>query len=360
MSTTLVRAMSVPITSSSRTETGRVTFPNAIEVKPLKFDRDTLVVHPEEEIALAKQALIDNKPLCVGTANWFSSSNHWKSVFPYINKACHANLPYMSRERYKTVIALENGWDRNTRFATGVYNRKEDTGKNLSLPFLSWLLYNSPYGEFILNRDDFEFCANYGFIVSGELPHAVLMNLAILSRHFYECKYDCFVQFNDLTLEKGIDPTIAYAMCFNTYFSYYGESYLNKKFQGYSGHRVTTTYDVPTFLNLFNGEYGKGESRKMYAVGKTGGASSLFKKSSGDIYSGLTEWCMMNGEFKSALAKWRKPDADISTYKPPNPFAPRDYNNEVAILQPGQFTFKEAYDFVAEYIDAFIRKELSK
>lgn len=362
MSTTLAAAMTVPTNSLSKTETGRVTFPNAIPVTPLQGEwREKLPEHSKEEIEAAKKALVDNRGMCSGTANWFCSSDKWKTYTSYLNKACHANLPYMSKTNYETVIALENGWARNSRGCSRKFDGVDE--KNLSRSFLTWFLYHSPYGEFILNRDDLDFCLEYGFVVSGEIPHAILMNLAIISRHFYEVNKDCFAMFDIMTMQKGVDPTIAYSFLFNSYYSYYGETYVNKKFQGYSGHRVTGVYSPLALMNLFKGVFGtKAISQKMFAHGSTSGAASLFFTK--DIYaSTFYHWTTADEgrEFRTALAAYRKPDADLSTYKPPNPFVRADpYADNVRILSPGEFTYQELFDFAMEWTDTYVRQQLAK
>lgn len=354
--------MSVPRISTSNTETGRVTFPNAIKVKPLDFDRKTLVEHTKAEIAAAKDYLKTNKGSCTSTANWFTTTDKWQTGRFYTNKACHASLPYMQESEYKSVIAFDNGWKRNARPPSGQFEGlSEEKRKNLSLPFLSWFLYVSPYGEFILNRDDFEYCRDYGFIVSGEIPHAVLMNIAIISRHFYEIAQDCFIRFNKMTLEQGIDPTIAYSSLFCTYYSHYAEDYLKRKYIVYSGHRVTNAYSPPVLINLFNGVYGDlASSKKMYKQKTLYNAGTLFQLSKVTYATNLAEWCRADRDFIAALKSWRNPNKDISTYKPPNPFTPRNAVEEQSILRAGEFTFEEGFDFVIPYIDALVRKELNK
>lgn len=256
---------------------------------------------------------------------------------------------------YSNVIAFENGWSRNTREPAPALKVKDT--KNLSWPFLSWFLYDSPYGEFILNRDNFEFCSTNGFIVSGTIPHALLQNIAIISRHFYEIHKDSFVRFNEMTLEKGVDPTIAYAFLFNSYYSYYGDSYLKHPFGIYAGHRVTSAYRPQEFLNLFKGEWGSLAEKRNSGVWRSPSkAGSLFAADEA-YYNGFPSWARNNKNFQEALKAYRKPDVNLETYSPPNPFVrnptlPR-------ILGAGEFTFEECFDFVMPYVDDLIRKELN-
>ena len=185
----------------------RVYFPNAIPVKPLDFDRSRIKAHTDEEIEFAVKVLKESYKEFKGTANWV----YFRSPKDFSVKhegACHAALPRTVDGVH--LVAFENG-----------YNRRRPGNKcseNQAASFLSWFLYYSPYGEFILNRDDFDTCFNYGFIVSSSIPQPIIMNLAIVSRHLYELYDQTFESFENLT-SKGFDPTICYSFLCNTNFS---------------------------------------------------------------------------------------------------------------------------------------------
>jgi hypothetical protein len=323
------------------TETGRATsrilFPNAIPIKPLEFDRSGILTHEPEVIAKAMDALRNEYPSFSNTSNWLYSKDDWQTYERRTNQACHASLTSMEQKAYDTVIATENGLNRL------VLKPKKDNYK----PFLSWLLYDSPYGEFILNREDFDFCLDYGFVISGGLPQPLLMNICILSRHFYEIPVDSFKAFNKLTSD-GIDPTVCYSMLMNRY----GVDDTGI-WQSYGGHRAAPAYSPVVLKNIYNGVYGKDvERRTMKDIKSIYGASKLFDNNQ---YNAFTHWAQDDEDFRKALKESR--GVPVETYRPPNPFV-KNLNADSAI-RPGQFTNKECVDFVIPYLDKLIRKEMS-
>ena len=332
---------------SSKTEIGPVTFPNAIPVKPLKFDRSKIVVHPKEEIEALSKAFVTFRGRFAFTANWIYFDKG--EPRPQTSGACDASITSHYAEAYTKPLGTENGIHR-----TGRRGNFEAT-----LPFLSWLLYVSPYGEFFLNRDNFEECANNGFIISPTIPQPLFMNMLILTRHFYEGSKCCFKLFNELTLEKGYDPTIVYSVLFNTlsFFSEPLKDIKNRQYMAYSGHRASYSYSPPVFLNLFNGVYGTARIESMGVVKTLYGSSELFYTK--NEKNSLNRWAENNRHFQESLRLFRqKIKTPGEVYRPPNPFARQDY--ATPILRPGEFTNQEAVDFVIPWLDAYIREELAK
>jgi hypothetical protein len=336
---------------SSNRAIGPVTFPNAIPVKPLNFDRSRIIKHSAKEIKEMADYFKEQRKSFSGTTNWVCWAG--KDGFSlYKSQACHYRLPNMPKESYSKLLGLENGAKRKG-------NKKSVT---TTLPFLTWFLYHSPYGEFILNRNNFNFCANYGFIVSGSLPQPILMNLAIISRHFYELSTDCFELFNKTTLEDGIDPTIAYSVIFNTYtlaIEGLNDKTSTQKYYGYTGHRVSEPYSPPVLLNIFNGVYGKASLLSMRTHKTIYGAADLFKTHKGGPHT-LTDWTMKSQAFQKSLDLWRKTRKDnlLKVYRPPNPFIQQVYQKPQR-LREGEFTNREAIEFVLPWLDAYIREQLN-
>ena len=335
MSTMELFAQQTDETSSS-TEIGRVFFPNAIPTKPLEFDRSKIKEHSPEEIERAKAALKKEHQYFSSTANWLTSEDGFVNYEPYRGRACHAALPRHDDRCFKNLIATENGWA-----------RAHISGASFISPFLSWFLYDSPYGEFILNRDDFDFCFNYGFILSGSLPQPLLMNICIISRHFYELDQKTFTTFNSLT-SKGFDPTLCYSMLFNSYGSYTPTA----AYMPYGGHRAASSYSPVDLLNMYRGVYGCATTDTMTRVNSIYGASKLF--CSEPDQSVLT-WAKGNKEFLDALRGSRGQEKE--GYRPPNPFklAPPRHQR---VMQAHEFTNEEAVDFVIPYLDTYLRKEM--
>jgi len=337
------------VARSSNRAIGPVTFPNAIPVKPLEFDRSGIIKHSDKAIRETANFLKKQREAFSHTANWV----YWPKkteLSMYIGQACHFRLPMMPRGSYSRPLGLENGAKRK-----GI--KKHFTA---TLPFLSWFLYYSPYGEFILNRNDFKYCAKYGFIVSGSLPQPILMNLCIISRHFYEISTHAFELFNKVTLEDGIDPTIAYSVIFNTYtLAIEGLNNRNstQRYYGYAGHRVSEAYSPPILLNIFRGVYGKATLSSMKTHKTIYGASDLFKTGMDRLHR-LTEWARESQEFQNSLALWReaKKGNVPKVYRPPNPFQRTDQTTPK--LKDGEFTIQEAVEFVLPWLDSYIREQL--
>lgn len=335
----------------------RVYFPNAIPVKPLEFDRSKIKAHKDKEIEFAVKILKESYSQFIGTANWV----YFKSPKDYSLKregACHAALPRTVDGKH--LVAFENG-----------YNRRKPQYKcseNQAASFLSWFLYYSPYGEFILNRDDFDTCFNYGFIVSSSIPQPIIMNLAIVSRHLYELYATTFESFENLT-NKGFDPTICYSFLCNTNFSSsaLAATAFALKVRSYSGHRVAGAYSTTTLKNIFNGYYGYKSltTKNIYDVGSIYGACYLFTSQTDRVYSEYfpEEEAGKDRAFVSALKEYRdnlNKNKEPEVYKPPNPFDPAPNRNFApVIMAAGDFTGRELVDFVIPYIDNRIRKELN-
>jgi hypothetical protein len=282
-------------------------------------------------------ALRNEYPSFSYTANWLYSKDDWKTYERKVAQACHAALTNMSDKAYDTVIATENGYNRL------VLKPKKDNFK----PFLSWFLYDSPYGEFILNREDFDFCLDYGFVISGSLPQPLLMNICIISRHFHEVPVASFKAFNELT-EKGLDPTICYSMLMNRYYVDNTDIW-----QSYGGHRVAPAYHPDVLKNIYNGVYGADVYLESMKTHKTiYHASKLFDN---DQYDAFSHWAHGDKDFQRALKESR--GEPVETYRPPNPFA--NNPNADRVIKPGQFTNKECVDFVIPYLDNLMRKEMS-
>jgi len=336
-------------TSPKKKKAGRVFFPNAIPVKPLEFDRSKIKKHSKKEIQQAGKALKEKYSTFSSTANWLvpNDGKNWDDVAPYTSKPCHANLISLTRDNhYDGLIATENGAKR--------VSLKDKNGLETYRPFLSWFLYESPYGEFILNRDNFHECLKYGFVFSFSLPQPIFMNMCIISRHFYEINKESFEIFNKLTLQEKLDPTICYSMIFNSYFS--NSPTLSNAHMSFCGHRVTECYEPSGLKNIFNGVYGENLNQKnIKDTGKFSGASLLFKDS--NHTRNFHSWAVEQEEFIDFLKKQRKGNEKVEKYSPPNPFKPTTYNFG-GDLGRGRFTNKEAFDFVIHWLDALIRKEL--
>lgn len=327
-------------------------FKNALPVHPLEFDRSKIKEMSEDDIVFLRTEFETKVPRFCWTANYMYFTGE-KKVNWVQGAACHAGLPRINKDAFSRPFATENG------------SIRKHGKENLEVikPFLHWFLYISPYGEFILNRDDFDYCQLVGFIVNPSIPQPVFMNLCILSRHFYEGSLEVFKLFNKLTLKKGFDPTIVYSTLFNTYTIFNnGLQVANQKYRGCSGHRVAEAYSPPVLLNIFNGVYGHKQLLHMGKHSYITGTKNLFTGNCD--YVTLTDWATSDEDaaksFRLALSDFRNANGKTEAYRPPNPFKRAHIYDERPALGPEEFTNREAVDFVIPWLDAHIRKELQQ
>lgn len=305
---------------------------------------------PTEIVEKAKQALKDNYYRFFSTSNFIGVGKNDLSV--HIKRGCHYDMQHVLKS-CRTVLATEN--------AT---SRRSDLSKEVAQPFLKWFLYESPYGFIILNRDDFESCEDYGFVLAGDAPTTLVQCACIISRHFEEASILSFQEFNKL-VERGIDGFIAYQICFNSNISssvYKSENLATSVFVGYSGHRVTQSLSPEVLLNYYRGLVQR-DFRKTYQQSPSiQGSSYLFvPQPSPGLYTDPKWWlhCLRetNSDFHNfLLEKENGNKSKDQVYRPPNPFTPKPLNQ----ISPYKFTCLQAVTDVADYLQDFISKELAK
>jgi|SRR5246127_39282 len=132
-----------------------------------------------------------------------------------------------------------------------------DNAKSDKLFFLNWLLKDSHFGRFILNRD--EKITDF-IVISADIPGPLLQNICIISRHFAECGGAAFSGFRKM-VEEGVDGHLAYPLWFNTNQSFRVELTkmpLDTHVYGEPGHRAWSLWrDVSALQNFLSGEFGK-------------------------------------------------------------------------------------------------------
>lgn len=349
---------------------GAIRFPNAIVCKPITgFDRETLPKRSKKEIDAAKDALRAEYINGHSTANSLMSADGWATYSKSFGMPCHKFVERVDPVYLRaSVFATENGATRRSKL-TNPYNKNtlQPTRVKDTEAFLSWFLYYSPYGEFVLNRDDYEFCRDYGFIYEPMIPHPIFMNMLITSRHFYEINIEVFQKFTELTTraKNPIEPTLAYSMLFCSLVSAYNmASYENQLFMGYGGHRASWAYTPKAILNMYAGNPGghmKDALKEVMADQRTVyGAKTLFHTSEDPATNTFEAWAQLDTEFKAFLKKTREAgkNNDPTLYKPPNPFEkPNPNGTRDAKPVGGQFLFKELFEFVLDYLNERIRKD---
>lgn len=233
--------------------------------------------------------------------------------------------------------------------------------------FLRWFLNESWFGRFIVNREDFEFCRDYGIIVSADIPQPFLQAIMIISRHFHECSLQAFEKFEELT-KKGINGNIAYLFCFCSTFS--ASERNNTLFICKTGHRAFPVFQIDSLRNFLIGELGDVSDDKKYLEAEYHyrvnqsiyGVSQMFhtKKdwsrvnpnviSSGrtEFPTAVTDLILNDDAFKKAFRDYRKEQTSGDLYKPPNPFVSSIKNRP---SQPYEVSYDELFDFIVPYIN---------
>lgn len=301
---------------------------------------------PFEKYQLAKDFLFNRRKDFVGTANYAILS---KSLREVIQGACH--------------YGIQNGhYDKGLRVAVAseiAINRRENSGLGFSKhpateTFLKYFLYDSPYSRFILNREDYDFCRDYGIILSANMNTKIMQNILIVSRHFREVKDDSFILFENF-VNAGVNPDVAYAFSFN---SGYGSSYNYNPIDTVLwslGHRATSVFDVDSFRNLVSHKVGKvflyeneDPSAPEFFYSKSTnylGGSSLFAENAQRRYLGEDLFHRYPGYVRAL--KESRGEKVVEGYRPPNPFAAQ---RNPLNLPEWYLTYKELHDVALPFL----------
>jgi len=220
---------------------------------------------------------------------------------------CHGRIgSYDSRGLHKgsrCLVATENGWARS------YHNSK--TPVDVAEPFLRWFLYESFASRFILNKDDFEFCRDHGFIFSADMDCSLLINCLIVTRHFFEVPKEAFKLFTELS--EVVPGAVAYSLAFNTGLSC-GNGYSTTNIYTHRAWPIWPT--MASLENFVNGEFTdnlKDDPKKHFRNFSTlyGGATycthlKLTSPMYVDSGSFIRELVDGNKEYKQALSEFRK------------------------------------------------------
>lgn len=298
-----------------------------------------------ELVERAKKALVDNQHRFDRTANFIGLKEGDDKLSVQTEQSCHASMSSIGR---RDVLATENGFRRRL---SGRLEKEE------ARPFLKWFLYDSPYGFIILNRDDLEFCEDYGFVLAGDAPTTLVQCACIISRHFYEVYPGAFLQFNAL-VERGIDGFIAYQICFNSNISTLNRDFTLSSilFGPYGGHRVSESVTPGVMLNYYRGEVQNDLGGTYKERPSIYGSSALFI---GDYTyggtHGLARYRKNNTEFHNYLLEKEGKLVKSEVYRPPNPFV-----KKATGLGEHNFTCEQAVTVVADYCQQYLEEHLSK
>lgn len=312
----------------------------------------------EENMAAAKKWLVEavSTKAFSSTAN-FAFINADSKVNAYYGEACHSAMGSSGTcQKTSVLVATEAYLHQDNRRDDSKYYRYDndykfiryDKSAELMMPFFEWVVYESVYGRFILNRDDRE-SVETGFIVSSAVPASIMQSIMILSRHFYEACPESFEAFNRLR-SIGVPGSVAYVVSFNTAYGCntdYGPIGMNKPVTGKWGHRLfaipATTNELHNFIT--GNATGLNQSDQAYCDHpSTAGTSTLFCNRNVGGQPPFTKQLIMNdAAFAEMLRKYRGGNTGASII---NPFVRSDGRTPA----PTDVTYEELYDVIIPYL----------
>jgi hypothetical protein len=310
-----------------------------MKVSDIPFNPDC----PEKVFNAAKKWLKDNYSRFTGTANFaiFDQDGEHK---PRFAAACHSGIASPGIEN-RCVVATSNGRK----------YRADPLSPEQVEPFLRWFLYESYMGRFILNRDDFVFCRDYGFIVSADVYTPLMQNIMITSRHFKECHVRSFEKFNEL-VAAGVPGDLSYVVCFLSYWSYNSNLSEKSAFRNYGGHRASDVFNLPSLKLFMAGELGTHVGKiitdEKYFYRKKSeynGGKQFFKKNDYNSTTFVQDLLPTDKECRERLSAYRKHTSSGEMYKPPNPFQ-RSFSPQPENTDPLDANYTEVFEVILPYM----------
>lgn len=307
--------------------------------EPFDHDLDAEVV--EKVCQIFKKAVDDGETYSTANALPFNRKGEVETQF---GRACHAFVG--STEAYfRYGIITENGARRNLSIEQ----------KTVVEPFLKWFLYDSFLSPFIFNRDDYDYCRDYGFVVSGNVPQPLFQAIMIISRHFYECSLQAFKKFNELTEKQGVDPFLAYCLAFNTVWSAKSQVEGSNTVTNKYNHRAFHSVSFEMLENYYNGKCATESLTKSYKSNpSTGNVSCLFNNEQKIVRMGRHIGCEQfrepcNSRLTDALLTFRaeRDGKEKEGYRPPNPFTK---SNNPSNLAERTMTYDEYFSFFVSFL----------
>lgn len=317
-------------------------------------------LHTDEQMDIAKKWLKDqtDKKFFYSTANFGRVMTN-NEVRANIGDVCHA---YMARYPLDAPVVLavtEAFLHSKHRESSHGYRRYDKNGAfipyeksaDLMMPFFEWLVYESVFGRFILNRDDRD-SVERGFIVSAAVPSSIMQSLMILSRHFYEVCPESYEQFNKMR-EAGIPGSVAYPVCFNSSYGAntdYGVKEGSAVVIAKYGHRVMPLFtSLEHFQNFITGAaVGLFQTDSSYQSNPcTSGTASLFHPANiGGQPIFTSRLIGPDAEFTKALREYRGQGEGVASII--NPFKRATGRTP----SPTDVTYDELFNFVIPFLHA--------
>ena len=307
-------------------------------VKLLWKDLDMSFSCSKEQIEKAKDWLVEGRTnRRFGVNSNYAVFNHEGEVDEFFNKQCHFDIrcPKIGN---RVLVATENGWPRNKNLEYNEEPRKyieeEKSGveTNGAKAFLEWLLSDRYWVSRFIVEKDFDFCWDYGFVVTADMPAPLMQNIMILSRHFKEVATEIFAEWHSL-VQNGVREVTAYELLFNVASSYPKNRRLGFSWkQNNSGHHRVHALKTPQgianeILEVVGGNTRLSpdifyKSNSSYQGGSVffDSGDSLFAKGFNNASTKEAQWAK----------KWFQKKSDEGKPTIPNPFSqegPRNRND---------------------------------
>jgi hypothetical protein len=220
--------------------------PNIREGKNMKVqDIQFTPIFQQETLEKAKTWLSQERHRFRDTAN-FCIYNDSGVAEENVSKICHRGIS-VSAVTDRCMVASEFGWQRNKGMTHAI-----------ARPFVDYVVNQSYLERFFLERD-VDWVTDNGFILSADIPAAILQNAMIISRHGYELSVEAFKKFNSLVSE-GTLPDLAYLSCFGTTWSNKRPTVDTTPAQAVTaqwGHRAHPLLPLTGIRNFIHGEMGE-------------------------------------------------------------------------------------------------------
>lgn len=322
------------------------------EINPLTMEFNPRC--PPETLEKAKEWLRTNRERFTSIANFCVFTKD--TAIPHVGFYCHRNMDndvHGERE----CIATEIGTHR--QLIEGYAGIKD---VELYRPYVNWLVNESFASRFILNKDDFEECFNFGLVISSDIPTALMQNILIMTRHVIECNPVAFKYFNRL-VDEGYPGSVAYAICINTAISQWGRVDDYKRTPREitddtiviknASHRAWACWaNVSSFKKFGNGEFGAPADVGSYTPHRhyreyacIYGGKGYVQDRQNDIF---TSELVQIPKFRDGLRALRGEDASIP--KIANPFKKSSGFGLKASARPQDVTIAEMFGYVLPYL----------
>jgi len=294
-----------------------------------------------EALAKARKWLRDlpRPTKCIGNYAVFTNTE----MNEYLENGCHSGIGLCGLQDVECVATNVD--------LSRMNNYREDLSE-ATLDFVLWVTQESFFSRFILNSDDIEECSNFGWVISSDIPSALLQNICIMSRHTLECTKLSFEEFSRL---KGLyGGEVAFHLAFCTPLSSTLDPKHFRLVKSSPFHRVWGTFSLlKELFNFISGDFGhrlNWEDRNLYRNYHTvHGGSQYCLESAAYSNSTFVHELMKDTEFRS-YAESRMKELRLEGSCIVNPFIKVFPPLNGMSLKTSEPTYEELHGIVLPYM----------